>query len=218
MAISRTDLEAMDRDQLIETVLELDRRLEDVEQTVSDGLDNAGRDRAAIRSMIQEELTEIRDDHQQAEKRLHRERSKLARRVAALEDELGITATDALATAEAGADGEHLTDLGRLIRHGPEAVSDQPGATLYRARELVDNWNRWGTVRDDKLAFERRLASKKHDLKTRLEDARTESLDWRQVYRAMEWIAEHSSPNVTLQEGSTDEGKYVLVERREEKE
>lgn len=216
--LSRADLEAMDRDELIEAVLELDRRVADLEQRVSEDFDTAAKDRSAIRSLLDEELAELSDELALATDQLHRERGKVSRRVATLEDELGITATDALATAEAGEDGEHLTKLGRLIRHGPDAITDQPGRqmTLHRASDLVDNWNDWGTVKDDKLGRERRLASKKHRLLTHLEGTRNEDLSWRQVYRAMEWIAENAGPNVTLQEGSEDEGKYVLVHRLEE--
>lgn len=215
MAISRADLEAMDRDQLVQVVLELDRRLEDVEERVSEDFENAAKDRADIRTTLSGEVDRLESDAKTTADQLHRERGKLARRVAALEEEIGVTTTDALATAEAGPDGEHLTKLGRLVRHGPEAVSDQPGATLFRARELVENWNRWGTVKDDELGKARRLASKKHRLKTHLEDARDESLSWRQVYRAMEWVGENGGPNVTLTEGSADEGKHVLVHRLE---
>lgn len=218
MAISRTDLEAMDRDELIEYVLEQDRRMADLEAELSDARADAAKDRAQIRARISDLEEELQGTIADAVDRQARERSKDRRRLSALEDEVGITATDALATAEAGADGEHLTTLGRLIRHGPEAVSENPGATLYRARELVDNWNDWGTIRDDALGKERRLASKKHRLKTHLESKLDERLDWRQVYRAMEWVERNSGESVSLTEGSQDEGKYVLVHKVEETE
>lgn len=164
-----------------------------------------------------DDLDDLRDDRRTAEDRLHRERAKLARRVATLEDELGIAATDALAVAEGDTGDHHLSKLGRLVRYGARAVEENPSTTTFRARELVENWNRWGTVRDDALGRERRLASRKHDLKTRLEDARNESLAWLQVYRAMQRVAEWSDGAVSLEEGSRDEGTYVLVHRLDDR-
>lgn len=161
------------------------------------------------------DLDSLSSEFQTAKQRLHRERARLTRRVATLEDELDVPAADALATAE-GEDPEHLSKLGRLVRYGPEGVNDSPTSTMFRARELVVNWNRWGTVRDDALGTERRLASKTHDLKTRLEDARDEQLAWIQVYRAMELVAEWSDGSVTLEDGSNEEGSYVLVHRPQE--
>lgn len=219
MSLARSHLEAMSRDELVDVILDL---AADVEQ-LRDDLDaerdarvtsqeNAGKDRAAIRQELEQLRTDVEGDLQQTADILHHERSKLARRVAALEDEIGITAQDALAVAEAGEDGHQLTKLGRLLRHGPEAVSDRPTERMRRAKELVENWNRWGFVTPD--GTERRLASNSHDLKTRLEDARGEKLEWTQVYRAMQLVDDWSGPNVSLEEGQGDEGKYVLVHRK----
>jgi hypothetical protein len=231
MAISRAELEAMDRDELVDTVVELSETVADLQTSVEtlrdeledesesrrDGDQLAAQDRKEIKSEIADARDDLDDEISTTADVLHRERSKLARRVSALEDEVGVTTADALATAEAGEDAHTLTKLGRLVRHGPEAVSDNPSAKMYRARELVDNWDRWGTIRSDAVSDpERRLASKQHDLKTRLEDTRGESLAWRQVYRAMQLIEEWSGPNVSLREGSEDEGKYVLVHRLQE--
>lgn len=225
MAISRAELQSMDRDELVDAIVGLSQTVEDLQATVQEEQalrEDAAKDRAAIRQErsdivadLREELAEERAKRQQAEQRLHHERSKLARRLSALEDEVGITTADALATAEAGQESDHLTKLGRLVRHGPEAVSDQPTAKMHRAKELVDNWSRWGEVRRVGDTKERRLASKRDDLKTHLEDAREESLGWRQVYRAMRLVADWSDGTVRLEEGDDSEGKYVLVHHRE---
>lgn len=210
-SVSRGDLEAMGRDELIEYILDLSAEVEQIRED----LEAAGRNRADIRQDLAKQIGELRKDLQQTQDQLHHERSKLARRVTAVEDEVGITTQDALAVAEAGGDAGGLSRLGLLVRHGPDAVSDRPTERMYRARELVDNWNRWGTIRDDSLGRERRLAAAGDDLKTRLEDAREESLSWTQVYRAMELIDEWSGSTVSLNEGSENEGKYVLVHRPE---
>lgn len=212
-SLSRAELAAMDRDELVdliiqlsETVDDLQARVEDVEELSS----KAARERAQLGQRLTKKTDELEADLKDRSDTLHRERSKLARRVAALEDEIGITTQDVLATAKAGEDAEHLSKLGRLVRHGPEAVSDRPTERMYRARDLVENWNRWGTIRDDAHGRERRLASTGHNLKTHLEDARDESLSWNQVYRAMELIDEWSDDRIDLRDGG-DEGRYVLV-------
>jgi len=218
MSLSRAEVEAMDRDELVEAVVELSDTVADLQATVEilqEDRDRAARERAEIRQDIATVRSDLETEVKDAEDRLHRERSKLTRRVSALEDEVGITAADAVAVAEGGEDATQLTRLARLVRHGPDAVTDRPTETVYRAKELVDNWDRWGTARDDAYRTERRLASKKHNLRTRLEDARDESLQWAQVYRAMEKIAEWSGGVIDLREGSEEEGKYVLVHRLE---
>jgi len=222
-SVSRAELEAMTRDELIKLLLDLshevDRLREDLEaeqERRRDLQEHAGKDRAEIRRDLQADLNDLREDLKQTRSQLHHERSKLARRVTAVEDEVGISTQDALAVAEGGQDADGLSRLGLLVRHGPEAVSDRPTEKMYRARELVENWSRWGVTRDDSLRTERRLAAAGHSLKTRLEDARDETLSWRQVYRAMELIDDWSGATITLQDGSDDEGKYVLVHRPED--
>lgn len=233
MSLSRAELEAMDRDQLIDTLVTLGERVDDLEAR----LDAECQEREQLREdMVErnkrrvdadtelrgligdlqdrvddlEASTPTQDDLSDAEDRVHHERSKLTRRVAALEDDLGITASDALATAEAGQDADHLTKLGRLVRHGPETVSDRPTERMRRAKELVENWNRWGTVVDDSHNSHRRLGASEHDLKTRLEDARSESLAWKQVYRAMELVVAWSGPNVRFETDQEGDRTWVL--------
>jgi hypothetical protein len=167
---------------------------------------------------LNQDIDELKRDIRSRSDQLHKERAKVARRLSTVEDEVGIARTDALAIAEGGDDARHMSKLGRLVRHGPAAVSDNPTAKMYRAKELVENWNRWGTVRNDKLGKQRRLSSSKHKLKSRLSDARDESLSWVQVYRAMELVADWSDRKVDLEDGSQDEGQYVLVHRMDEDE
>ena len=227
MSLSRAELQSMELDELVDAIVRLSQTVEDLQAHVNEEKElrqDAAKDRAAIRRErseiiedLREELAEEREQRKQAEQRLHQERSKLARRLSAIEDEVGITTSDALAVAEGGEDAQHLSKLARLIRHGPEAVSDDPTTTMRRAKEFVDNWERWGQVRRlDSSTKERRLASKRDDLKTHIEDERNERLSWKQVYRAMELIADWSDGTVSLKEGDDGEGKYVLVHRVEE--
>jgi nucleotide-binding universal stress UspA family protein len=228
---SRTELEAMSHDELVEYILDLQTRVDDLEarldasqawresltaalfgETLSEATSEGG-------SLDDETLVELvenlRDQIASRVDTLHRERSKLARRVAALEDEVGVSTQDAVAIAEGGDGASGLSRLGLLVKHGPEAVSDNPSTKMRRAKILLENWTRWGTVRDDALGTERRLASKGHDLKTRLEDARHETLSWLQVYRAMDLINDWSDSTISLEDGAESEGKYVLVHRPE---
>lgn len=218
MSLSRAEVEAMDRDELVEAVVDLSDTVADLQATVEtlkEDRDEAARERALIRQELAEAQSELEGSISDTEDTLHRERSKLARRVAALEDDLGVEPEQATAIAEAGQEGAHLSPLGRLIRHGPEAVTDNPTVTLRRAKDIVDNWERWETTEIDRDTDirTRRLASREHALKTRLEDCRDEDLSWKQVYRAMEKIADLSDGTVQLREGQ--QGKYVLVIREE---
>lgn len=215
MSLSRAEVERMDRDDLVDAVVDLSEAVADLRDELNELKDHTGRQQAELHARISDVEAMFSEDISSAEDRFHHERSKLARRVSALEDEVGVSAADAVAIAEGGTEATQLTKLGRLVRHGPEAAVENPGPTAYRAKALVDNWNRWGTVRDDALGKERRLASKEHDLKTRLEDVREESLQWAQVYRTMEKIAAWSEGTIELRDESEAEGKYVLVHHLE---
>jgi len=214
--LSRAELEAMDRDELVDAILDLATTVDDLQAELEEVKECAAKERAAIRCEVNETEKDLRSQQRQGVDTLHHERSKLARRVSALENELDIEPSAAVQIAEAGAEeAAEYSRLSLLLRHGPEAISNRPTQRMYRARELLQNWDRWGTTRSDKLTdgVERRLAAKGHDLKTRLEDARSESLSWKQVYRAMELIEEWSGERIALREGNADEGKYVLVFR-----
>lgn len=212
MSVDPENLMAMSKPELIGVITDLAEQVE----ALADELDAAEEHRndlarqiASASGDLYEDIEALEDELQATEQTLHRERSKLMRRVSALEDEVGITQADALAVAEAGDDAQHLSKLARLIRHGPEAVAEQPSPVHYRAKTLVENWNRWGRVQNDAHGKVRRLASKEHDLRTRLEDARDESLQWSQVYRAMELVAEWSGGVVELRQ-TDDEGKVLV--------
>lgn len=250
--ISRAELEAMDKDELVETVLGLKQTVDVLSESLWDADDTLhgdwtpckardvlpedsvvdtleameGRldDLEAENERLRERLDEQADDPvdegtlRDVEGRVHREQTKLARRLSALEDEVGVDGVDALAVSEGGEDARELTPLGRLVRNGPEALESKKGtATLKRARELYERWDKWGkSSRIDATTKERRLASNRDDLKTRLEDVRAESLDWQQVYRAMRVVADLSGGRIEYKEdGRQGEGK-VLVHRIEE--
>lgn len=219
--LSRADLEAMDRDELIETVLELDREVADLREEVADHREHANRDRAAIRAEredlldeLREEMADLRDDLGRTERRLHQERSKVVRRVANLEDHLGFEDEDVIALAEGGEEALRESPLSRLLEVGPEAIDGRSTATLYRAETLARNWIRWGhSEEEDGEIVERTLATKRDDLRTRLEDRRDESLEWGQVYRAMQKIAEMGPKNIRLVERG-DWGKTLVQDCR----
>lgn len=211
MAISRADLEAMDRDQLIEAILDLDRQVADLREEMEVHREHANRDRAKIRAErgellddLRDEIADLRDDLTRSERRLHQERSKVIRRVANIEDELGFEDEDVIALAEGGEEALRESPLSRLLEAGPEAVEDRSTETLYRAEALARNWIRWGRSKEtDGAVVERTLATNRDDLRIRLEDAREESLSWRQVYRAMQKVAELGPENIRL----VDRGK-----------
>lgn len=141
-----------------------------------------------------------------------RERTRFVRRLVAIEDELGVEPGDA-ALVEKDNDGEtQPTRLGRLVKFGPEALTDNQSAVHYRAKALYENWNEWGEVRSDQLVKQRRLASKKHHLRTHLQSELNESLQWNQVYRAMEKVEELSDGVIELRQLDDDHGKHVLVQ------
>lgn len=231
---TRSHLERLSKDELVDLVVNLQGDVDDLRDELDelqakfeDAKHTAGKHRAAIAADVSQ-LEDCLDDDldtlesdlsadlSRATDTLHRERSKLARRVTALEDEVGIEPTTAVKIAEAGKeDAQSYSRLSLLLKHGPEAVSDRPTETQYRARELLRKLDEWGTKRSDAYTdgVEYRLASKKHDLKTRLEDVRGERLEWTQVYRAMRLIDEWSGANIVLEDGNSTEGKYVLVVR-----
>jgi len=106
--------------------------------------------------------------------------------------------------------------LGRLkLEYGPEAVDGRSTETLYRAEALARNWIRWGKSkkRGDGTVVERTLATKRDDLRIRLEDERNEDLAWLQVYRAMKQIAKMGPENIRLVERS-DWGKTLVQDCR----
>lgn len=225
MSLSRAEVEAMDRDELVDAVVDLSQAVEDLQaevETLRDdlqtevenrqsGLADAARQRGNIRDDVDAvaEKVESGDTSDEIDT-LHRERLKLARRLTAVEEELDIDATE----ASKAADGRKTSPLYLLEHVGPEAVSDHAGATLHRARTLVEHADRWGETRTNpKYGTHRVLASAAHDLKTRVEDARDEDLQWRQVYVAMEKVADLGGDHVTFDESygqNADYGKAIV--------
>lgn len=210
MSITRTELQSMDRDELVELVLDLSKRLEDLEETVKEDRDRAARERAESRLQANNARDELKDELKTDIANKSRQFAKLAQRVSRIEEELGVDIADGLGNEGSDRDDRDLSQLGRVVRMGPEAIKDNPTASDYRAKDLVDNWDRWGIRRKDrrKGVVTRRLRSKKDGIKTHLEDERGESLSWKQVYRAMERVAQWSSGEVTLQK--IDSNGYVL--------
>lgn len=198
---------------------ELEARLDRLEDAVDDleATDAAqAKDAAADRRRISEleataDALADRVDTLEAElDRVNRERAALARRLTAVED-----ATDV--TADASSDGGTPSPLQLLARIGPEAVAIDDGPTLRRAYHLARNRERWGeTLQNTKYGQHHVLATKHHDLRTRLEDARDEDLSWNQVYRALQLCADLGGPHARLDEGyateDTDWGKALVLQ------
>lgn len=144
-----------------------------------------------------DELRDIIDEQRDIIDMLNRERTRLTRRLSAVEEELGIDA----ATANAFGDGFQRSPLYLLETVGPEGVADNPGPTLQRAYQLVLKKDEWGEVRtNQKYGHHRLLASREHDLKQRLSDRLDESIRWAQVYRAMEKLADLGGAHVQFVE------------------
>lgn len=213
-AVTRADLQGYDRDELIEFVLDLQTDLRNLEERAKEDFSTAATDRAQIRAMVDEEIARLEEEQRDDTDTLHRERSKLARRVTAVEREIGFETTDVLAIAE-GESTDTLTKLGRLMHMGAEAVTENPTEKVRRARVIANYFDEWCETRKRNGVVERRLASKRDDVKTLLEAERHESLAWKQVHRAMKVVAEWSEGNITLTEGRSGEGKHVLVHKTE---
>jgi FtsZ-binding cell division protein ZapB len=218
MSLSRAELEAMDRGELVTAVVRLSETVQNLQAEVEVLKEKQTR-ASDVRTDMWDRIEALEDDSPADPgdqdsatsddiEDLHRERMKLARRLTAVEEELEIDAT----TANRAAEGRDTSPLYLLERVGPEAVADHPGATLQRARELLENRERWGEVRTNmKYGRHRVLASAAHDLRTRLEDARSENLQWRQVYVAMDKIASLGGDHVTFDEAYGDDyGKAIV--------
>ncbi|WP_137284597.1 hypothetical protein [Halorussus salinisoli] len=165
----------------------LEHNLEDHQETIQD-------------EITSEENTRVKED------------SKIRRRLSHVEDTVGIDVPEAIHTAEAGTDTQHLSKLERFIRHGPEAVTDGRVYPVHeRAREIALNLADWGTKINDAYGKRVRLRSVKDNLKTHLEAAFDRSFQWGEVYRAMEKLDDLAEGSqLSLKHGTKDEGKYVL--------
>lgn len=195
-------------EELLERLDSMADRLDDVEthnEQQSRELQQANQRITALETE-NEELRETVADQDEEIDALHRERVRLARRLTAVEEQHDIDPS----TAKAFGDGKTTSPLYLLESIGPEAVADAPGTTLYRARVLVENRDRWGEVRQNaKFGRHRLLATKAHDLKQRLEDARDEELQWGQVYPALKKLASLGGDHVQyVEEYSTPEKDY----------
>lgn len=210
-SISREEVEAMDRGEMVDLVLDLSSRLDELEERVESGFEAAGNGRAEIWTALNDGLEDVESEIRAGDDRQAHERSKLTRRVANLEEELGLEDQDVVALAEGGHEALRESDLARLLEAGPEAVTKRPSPVYHRAETLARNWMRWGESQEENgIVYERSLATERDGLLTRLEDRRNEDLTWKQVHRAMEKIAQLGPENIFLTERN---GKKVLVQR-----
>ena len=196
---------------------ELVSRIEDLEESLAEAVEYAAKERARTRRILSEAETEIRNDLREEQNARGREDAKLARRLSETEDRLDIDASEAFATADGGQEVSHLTPLQRLIRHGPAGAVEHPTTTHERAREIALNFGRWGQRIDDSYGKRTKLSVRKHALKGRLEDKLDEQLQWNQVHRAMQKVAELSDGRVELIDPEESaEGSYALLARYDE--
>jgi hypothetical protein len=158
-----------------------------------EALDDRVRELTSLVGQLQKRVEDLEAENDELRARLDRatdhadeKRTDLGRRVTAIEDEVGLSVADAL---RVGPDDE-LTPLGTLIRAGPQAVAANPSAQLDRAHTIAANYERWGERRSNPMyGGHVALATRQHGLKAHMEDARTESLSWKQVHRAIEKVA-----------------------------
>jgi len=201
------------RQELEDRLDELQTSIEDLQTAHMDDRRERAQDRQRISALeaTVETLTDQVETLEAELDRVNRERAALARRLTAVED-----ATDVDVEADPASDGGTPSPLKLLARIGPEAVAINDGPTLRRAYHLARHRERWGeATRNIKHGQHHVLATRRHDLRTRLEDAREEDLSWNQVYRALETCADLGGQHVQLDEeyGTEDEdwGKALVV-------
>lgn len=197
---------------ILERMRDLEATVDDLQAELGEEKHERAKDRQRI-AQLEDENAYLRETLEQVdglEARVNKERAKLTRRVANVEDELGLDDQDVLALAEGGHDAVRESGLARLLEGGADAVTQTPTATYHRAEVLARNWIRWGHTKKQRGAVvERTLATQRDDLRTRLEDARGESLEWRQIYRAMQKVADLGPKNIRLTEDK--HGKKLLM-------
>lgn len=144
MSLSRADLEAMDRDQLVETVLELDRRLEDLEKRLdafskwkdwaderheshTDSLAAHDEAIAALRSRVGSKATDYHE--MDREQRVHRVRVAVCKRAYNNAGAAALRYTDILALFdEKPSDGYAYKLMQHAADYDPETgESHKPG-------------------------------------------------------------------------------------------
>lgn len=188
---------------------DLEAQLDDLDRRMEDAALERARDRQRISDLeaLVDDLAETVDTLQTDLVRTNKEKATLARRLTAVEDELDVD------PATVG-DGGTPLPLDLLARIGPEAVAEADGPTLQRAYTIAQHREEWGETRtNEKYGRHHVLASKGHGVKTHVEAAREESLEWSQVYRALQKCADLGGNAVVLDEAYGDLGK-ALVDRR----
>jgi chromosome segregation ATPase len=197
---------------LADRVESLEAENAELRRELTETKEHTAKERMKIRRDHNDDVDELREELREEKEQRGREDGRIIRRLTAVEDEQGIDADDAIRAATEGHEGQALTTVGRLVKYGPEIALENATAKHYRARLIAEKFNdeSWGErqMLGDRRVF--RLASKKHDLKQRVEETRGEDVQWNQIYRAMEWIADNSEGTVRLVDGGEDDGKYVL--------
>jgi thioesterase domain-containing protein len=200
----------MTREEAIERIGELEREIEDV-RAHNERLAEQQAKLSGRLADAEEALENATDTIESLEKRLDataRQRNRLARRMARVEDVADIDAEEATAAADS------LTPLGLLIRAGPAAVwGGEPSPTQRRAAALADHWQEWGESTADATYGEHHaLVVGRDDLVDRLERATGESLAHIQTYRAMETLADLGAENVRVVDDYHGRGKALVME------
>jgi len=206
------------RDELLDRLNSMADRIDDVEMRLNSasqkrddlqeqvwGLEDELEEERAQNERLRDENDDLRDTVGQ----LERDRVRLFRRVAFLEQQVdGVDESNAAAVGDTT-----MTPLDLLAAIGPDAVAERDSKTLRRGRVLVEKRDDWGeTLRNQKYGRHHVLGTRRHDLRSRLQDVRDEDLAWRQVYRAMEKLARLGGDDVILDEDYDGEKALVWTE------
>lgn len=148
-----------------------------------------------------ETIADLREDLINEQKTRSRQDSQIERKINEVADASGVDLDDA---AVAGQD-----KIQRMIANGPEDVTDRVYSVHERAREVLLHAGEWGTAVED--SFGRRIALKGPEVREKLELARNEDLQSKQVGDVFDKIVELASDSPRkVKTGKNDDNVRVL--------
>lgn len=156
-----------------------------------------------------EDAEELRQDIINEQKARSRADGAIERQVQTLADEVGVDIKD---TDVAGED-----KIGRLMKHGPEDITDRVYPVHERARDVLNHANEWGQNASD--SFGARIGLRSTRVRENLELKRNEKLQPKQVRDVFEKIvelAEDSPRKVRMQKSHDGVNQLVIYLTDEE--
>jgi hypothetical protein len=156
-----------------------------------------------IKPDIDETLEEVQERLQQEQKTRTHHDSLIERKVACIADECEIDLSD---TAIAGED-----KIKRLLKHGPDDITDRVYPVHHRARDTLSHAADWGTSTQD--SFGERITLKGPKVRRQLELKRDESLQSKQVrdvFEKIEELGQDSPRTVTAKTGGDGVNKLTI--------